>query len=242
MRKLAPILIAAAALLAANPAGAGAATKTCPAKSGTLAKDPHGFGRVWHKGDSLYACTTVYGHAPRSRRMGPYKAGTQVAFDGVNVAWTVPLRRDGRRSDRAWAASADTGKRWLEGKRLIPVSGDTPEREARIERLVVQDRGAAWVTRAGDVVFALQFPESVPAAIGALPAPLAPEKRGKRLLVGSFGAGAASQLAATLKLSESDGEGDECGGTNPYTLTFQATAGGPSLGATWDGGWVSTNC
>jgi hypothetical protein len=234
------LLLAAVGVLLVAAAPAGAASKSCPAKAGTLAKDPHGFGRVWHKGASLYACTTVYGHRPRARRMGPYKPGTKVAFDGVNLAWTVPLTRAGVRSDRAWAGSADTGKRWLDGKRLVAASGDQPEREARVQRIVVEDRGAAWVTRTGEVTLALQFPETEPKAIGTLPAPLKAD--GKRLLVGGFGAAAATQLASSLKLAEGDGDGDECGGTNPYTLTFQSTPGGPMLGAEWWGGWVSTNC
>ncbi|HEX6389995.1 MAG TPA: hypothetical protein VFZ89_11120, partial [Solirubrobacteraceae bacterium] len=235
-RTLTVTAIAAGALLAgAAPAGA---AQSCPAKNGTLAKNS--FGRVWHKGASLYACTTVYGHRPRARRMGPYKPQTRVAFDGVNVAWTTPLTRDGVRSDRAWAGSADTGRRWMDGKRLIPASGDQPEREARIKRILVEDRGVAWLTRTGDVTMALQFPETDPQAIGTLPAPLKPD--GQRLLVGSFGETAVAQIAATLKLTEGDGEGDECGGVNPYRLTFQASGGGPVLGAEWWGGWVSTNC
>jgi hypothetical protein len=235
LRTLTVTAVAAGALLTgAVPAGA---AQNCPAKKGTLAKDS--LGRVWHKGTSLYACTTVYGHRPRSRRMGPYKPGTKVSFDGVDLAWTTALTRDGVRSDRVWAGSADTGRRWLDGKRLIPASGDQPEREARILKLVAVDRSVAWVTRGGDVGFALQFPETDPAAIGTLPAPLKADD--KRLLVGSFGAASASQLAATLKLTEGDGEGDECGGSNPYDLTFQVSPG-TTAGARWQGGWVSTNC
>jgi hypothetical protein len=225
---------AAATFLAVAPAGA---ASNCPAKKGTLAKNS--YGRVWHSGTSLYACTTVYGHRPRARRMGPYKPGTKVSFDGVNLAWTTPLTRDGVRSDRAWAGSADNGHRWMDGKRLIPASGDQPEREARILKLIARDRGAAWVTQDGDVTLALQFPETNPEAIGTLPAPLKADD--KRLLVGSFGAATAAQLAATLKLTEGDGDGDECGGTNPYELTFQATPG-TTIGVRWWGSWISTNC
>jgi len=240
MRKLLATAIAAGALVAAAPHGALAAPRSCPAKQGTLAKDSHGIGRVWHSKGSLYACTTVYGHRPRARRMGPYKPGTKVAFDGVNIGWTVPLTRSGVRSDRAWAGSADTGRRWLEGKRLIPASGDAPEREGRVQRIVLNDRGLAWVTRGGEVTFALESPEDTPRPIGTLPGPLLGD--GERLFVGGFGPASAAQIAASLKLEILDGDGDECGGWNPYKLTFRTDPAGPLLGVDWGGGWTSTNC
>ncbi len=235
MRKLAPILIAAAVL--AVPSGASAA-QTCPSKPNTLAKDSTG--RVWHKGASLYACTTVYGHKPRTFRMGPYTQWTKVAFDGVNVAWSTVITRNGVRSDRVWAGSADTGKRWMEGKRLLAATGDLPEREARMKRVVLADRAVAWVTKAGDVGMALQFPEDAPKKLGALPG--TPTPAGQRLLVGSFGTAAAATIAREFELEQKPGDGDECGGSNPYTLTFRTEPHAPLVGVEWQGGWVSTNC
>lgn len=85
---------------------------------------------MWHKGKSLYVCATE-GKAA-SRRMGSWKPGTRVLFDGFNLVWTTPLTRDGARSDRLWAGSALTGRRWLSGSRAVPASGGERAREARV--------------------------------------------------------------------------------------------------------------
>src|SRR5690348_10062111 len=91
------LCLALAALLAPVAAHAAPKYPDCPAKRGTLAKD--GLGRVWHTKATLYGCTTVYGRKPRTQRLGPWKAGTKVAWDGARAAWSVPLVRDGVRSD-----------------------------------------------------------------------------------------------------------------------------------------------
>jgi hypothetical protein len=52
----------------------------------------------------------------------------------------------------------------------------------------------------------------------------------------------AATLAASLRVKELDGEGDECGGVNPYRITFRPGAGAAELGVLWDGYWTSTNC
>src|SRR5690348_5745498 len=98
-RPLAALLGAAAVLAGAGaappaaPAAAARAARDCPAQRGTLARAP--LGRVWHRGHSLYACTTAYARRPRSVRLGPWAPQTRVAWDGVNAAWTVPLWRGG---------------------------------------------------------------------------------------------------------------------------------------------------
>jgi hypothetical protein len=230
------LLIALAGLALAGPATASAAPKTCPPKKGTLAKNA--LSRVWHQGASLYGCTTVYTHKPKAKRLGPWTPGTKVALSGDDVAWTTTVMRDAGKVDRLWAANIDEGKRWMAGKRLVPAAGEQPEREARIARLIAASTSVAWTTTSAEVGFALRSPESEPEAIGTLPAPLQPD--GQRLLVGQFPDADPVALTTSLKLEVGDGEGDECGGSNPYELRFQA--GGAPSGVRWWGGWTSTNC
>lgn len=238
LRRIAPLILGAA-VLAAVPAGASAASKDCPPKKGTIVKKS--LGRIWHQGSSLYGCTTVYAHKPKSKRLGPWKPGTRVRFDGVNVVWSVPLVRDGVRSDRMWAANVDSASRWLTGTRIVPQSGDTPAREARVRTLVMQDTGAAWLTTDGAVVAALRFPETDPQAIGGLPGPFVPAQ--KLLLVASYpDAPTQDAIAASLKIDEGDGEGDECGGSNPYSFLFSTAPAASPVGVLWWGSWTSTNC
>jgi hypothetical protein len=233
-RRASLALLLAACAFAAVLAGPAQARKSydCPKRAGTLAVKP--LGRVWHQAGSVYACTTVYGRAPKLRRLGPWKAGTRVAFDGVNVVWTVPLARDGVRSDRAWAASAEDGRRWLSGRRLLPAG------EARVRRVLGTDQGAAWVTTDGVVVLALRWPQSDPEAVGALPA--APQADRGLVVVGPFAAADHAALAASATLEELEGDGDECGGVNPYKLTVQPDPGADRVGVTWWGGWERPFC
>src|SRR4051812_49675715 len=136
---LAPLLAAVALL--PIPAAQAKTYADCPARSGTLAKD--GFGRVWHTKATLYGCTTVYGRRPRTRRLGPWKPGTKVAWDGSHAVWTVPLTLGGVRRDRVYAGSAEDGSRWLLGTRARPATAAAPAGEARIQRLF------AWGPTAG---------------------------------------------------------------------------------------------
>ncbi len=210
----------------------------CPARKGTLAKNA--LGRVWHQRASVYGCTTVYGHAPRARRMGPYKPGTKVAFDGVRVAFTVPLVRDGVRSDRVYAGDVDDGDRWLLGRVLVPKSATGPEREARIQRLAVHGLSAGWVTTTGEVVMAVRSSDGEPDPIGTLPGPL----KGDRdlVLVGRFPDAGAPALAQSMQLKEGQGEGDECGGSIPYSLTVKPDPSAGRIGASWFGQYTNLNC
>lgn len=232
-RRTLPLLLAAGVLATGLTAPAQARTShDCPKRAGTLAVKP--LGRVWHHAGSLYACTTVYGRAPKPRRLGPWKPGTRVAFDGVDVVWSVPLTRDGVRSDRAWAASAEDGRRWLSGRRLLP-SG-----EARVQRLLGADQGAAWITTGGAVVLALRSPQSDPEAVGTLPAP--PQADRGLVVLGPLTAADPAALAASATLEELDGDGDECGGVNPYRLTVQPDPAADRIGVTWWGGWERPFC
>lgn len=242
-RRRAASLIAAAGVactLAGAPSPAGAArSAVCPSQTGTIVKD--NTGRVFHRGTRLYACTTVYGHAPKSRYMGPWSQYTKVAFDGVNLGWTVRTTAAGKRTDRVWAGSADTGKRWMLGQKPNPGGADLAAREDTVSRIVAQDRGVAWVTKGGAVVGALQDPaEDVVTPIGSFAtAPSVLQK--KLVLVGSW-PGATKQLASSLALTETGGDGDECGGVDTYVLTVRPDAAADPVGVRWDGYWSSTNC
>ena len=233
------LAVIAAGGIAAAPRPAAAAAASCPAHRGTLAVDRTG--RVWHAVHGLYACTTVGGVRPRTRRLGPWSPGGRVAFDGADVAWTVPLRRDGVRFDRAWAASAQDGSRWLAGARLVPATATAAPHEARVQRVLVADRSAAWVTLGGDVVLALALPgDSDPIAVGVLPGSLAPSHR--LVLVGTWPQTPAATLASSARLVEGDNEGDGCEFVNPYTLTVRPEPGGAPVGATWTGDAFSEHC
>ena len=231
---------AALVLLALGAAGpASAKPRDCPKRANMISVKP--LGRVWHERASVYACTTVYAHKPVARRMGPWTKQTRLAFDGVDLAWTTRVVRGGVPYDRVWAGSADTGKRWQSGARLVPASASTPAREARIARIVQRDTGAAWTTTAGDVVFALPSPDADPSPVGTLPGPLSATKG--VLLVGTFPTSDhAGALAASMTLTEGDGEGDECGGSNPYSLRVTPDPAAPAVGADWSSSWTSTNC
>jgi hypothetical protein len=234
-------LVATATALAtagASPAPAPAAKSyDCPATKGTIAK--RALGRVWHRGTTLYGCTTVYGHRPKAKRLGPWTPTTRVAFDGVDVAWTVRRTVGYRRIDRIWAANVDSGRRWMRGYVLVPRTPSSEPREERAQSIALRDRGVAWVTQAGDVALALESPQDEPEAIGAAGA-LKPS--GRYVLLGSFTTLSARALAATLALKELPGDGDECGAVNPYELTVQPDASQPPLGVRWSGYWQSTRC
>ena len=235
---LVPLLAAlAVAPIPAAPASA-ASSQDCAPTKGTIAK--RALGRVWHRGASLYGCTTVYSHRPRAKRLGPFPAGVSyVAFDGVNVAWTVRRTVGYRRVDRIWVANIDSGQRWLKGAPLVPRTESTPRREERAQLIALRDQGVAWVTQAGDVVLALRSPQDDPEPIGAAGALKA---SGQYVLLGSWTTPSAGKLAATLSLKELPGDGDECGAVNPYELTVQPDAGQPPIGVRRSGYWQSTNC
>jgi hypothetical protein len=236
----------AGAALALSASGAGVAPAlakdpVCPAHSGALANDGHGFGRVWHQGSSLYACTTVYGHRPRAKRMGPWTPFTKVAFDGVNLAWTVRMHVGGKATDRVWAANVDSRSRWMLGQKPNPAGATLAARETLLQRLVVVDQSVTWVTRTKDVVAVMRDPAGDPAPIGTWPTPPAILQK-KLLPLGTYPGASAAGLAASLKVKEEDGDGDECGGVNPYRITFRPAAAAAELGVLWDGDWTSTNC
>ena len=206
VRRLALALLAAAALLAVPAGPPSARAPTCPAKAGTLFHSS--YGRAWHARGSLYSCTTVYGHK-RVVRLGPWKSGSKLAWEPTHAAWSVPAAR----GDRIWAGSTENGKRWLLGTRALGAA------EARVQRLFVYDSTAAWVTKAGAVVFALEQPQADPEAIGTLPS--APAARSHLAVAGTFDRRCRRPTSAARSGSTPPNEdGDECGGAADYRVTF----------------------
>lgn len=224
------LLTAAVAALALLPAGSAAAkTPTCPAKAGTLSHSS--YGRAWHKHGSLYSCTTVYGHK-RVVRLGPWKSGGKLVWQPTHAVWTVP----GAAGDRVWAASTEDGRRWLLGTRALGGA------EARVQRLFAYDVAAAWVTKAGAVVFALEQPQADPEAIGTLPAP--PAARSHLTVAGTFTALSPTDLGRTVVLDSTGEDGDECGGAADYRITFAPDPAAPATraGLSWNGAWERPFC
>jgi hypothetical protein len=221
---------ATATLLAAVPAApAVARAPSCPAKAGTLFHSS--YGRAWHASGSLWSCTTVYGHK-RVVRLGPWKSGSKLAWEPTHAAWSVP----GARGDRIWAGSTENGRRWLLGTRALGSA------EARVQRLFVYDSTAAWVTKAGAVVFALEQPQAGPEAIGTLPS--APAARSHLAVAGTFTDLSPTDLGRTVRLDSANEDGDECGGAADYRVTFAPDPAAPTtrVGITWNGGWTRPFC
>jgi hypothetical protein len=225
-------VFAAAATPVATADAARRPSGKCPARPGTVAKSR--FGRVWHRGSSLYGCANKSRRSPKAVRLGPWAPGSKVALRGTSVAWTVPRTGDGLGSDRLWAASIPRG-RWLRGAALRPATATAPRGEARIQRLLVDTDGVGWVTRDGDVALALRSPSGDfdPQPVGPLPAALTPRRN--LLLVGSWPDADPAALAGTAKLAVSGEERDDCGGIDRYTLTVRPDPTAPRVGAVWRG-------
>ncbi|HEY6762029.1 MAG TPA: hypothetical protein VI318_21190 [Baekduia sp.] len=225
------LVVVVAAVAAALPGVASAkAAPQCPAKPLTLVHNS--YGRAWHTHGSLYSCTTVYGHR-RVVRLGPWKAGGKLAWAPTNAVWSVP----GARGDRVYAGSTENGRRWLVGTRALGGA------EARIQRVFVYDSTAAWVTKGGAVVFALQQPEADPAAIGTLPGGGTPAATGGHLVVvGTWTTSSPTDLGRTVKLDSANADGDECGGSADYRITLAPADPATRIGVTWPGGWSRLFC
>ena len=122
-----------------------------------------------------------------------------------------------------WAANADNGKRWLSGTKLVPGAAGAPFTDGQAQHILLADQSAAWLTKAGQVVMALHEPADDTDA-----------DRNARVVAAGRGQAAAarrhlpdvasSRIASTMKLQELDGDGDECGGENPYRLTIKGDA------------------
>jgi hypothetical protein len=79
-----------------------------------------------------------------------------------------------------------------------------------------------------------------PPTLTGLALPFAPQ--GKRLVVGHWPDVDIADLADSLELTiGSNGDGDECGGVDPYQATVRPVAGQPRVGAEWFNDWSSAS-
>jgi hypothetical protein len=236
------IAAAAAAAVAlagsAAPASAATASKRCAPQKGTIVVTT--FGRAWHRGTSLYACTEGYGKPARTHRMGPWTPLTKVAFDGTNIAWTVRMTKEGKATDRVWAGEAYLGRRWMVAQKPNPGGASLAAREDRVQRILVNGTGVMWVTRGSSVVAALSGPADRPKAIGTLPGPLLEQRHLTQ--IGTFPGVPATELAASAKIVQGDGDGDECGSTTNYLFTVEPGPDAPEAGVSWYGGYERPDC
>jgi hypothetical protein len=227
--------VVATALAVAVPCGSARASAVCPPHTGALAG--YSTSRIWHMRGSLYGCDSDGRHATTAR-LGPWSARSRYAWDGSDIAWTVPSRThpDG---DRLWAGTMD-GVLWLHGAAALPAEGVGPRREVRVQKVLVVFGAAAWVTSSGDAVLALQAPDDDPKPVGELPGPLVHDST--RVLVGRWPQVPAATLAASARLVAGEGEIDDCGGANPYLLSVRPDPGAAPVGATWTGSWAVEDC
>lgn len=215
--RLSAILVLLTGALAVTPSPAAAFSRKCPVKAGTLATDKGAFSRLWAANGTLYGCVKYGGEEPRAKKLGPWTAGGTVDFHDTTAVWTTKIIRGGVRRDRVWAADAYTGKRFLAGKRLVPKTARTAESEARIQGVKAGPDAAAWVTRGGEVGAAIAHPDGAPFVEGE-----EVRAEGNRVLLGRFAA-MPPELLAGLRITESEGEGDECGGS--YDVRFSIPEG-----------------
>jgi hypothetical protein len=260
-------------LLVALAVAAGAATAAAPAEAATCAHHAHELKRkaagvLWTSAGSLYVCTAYYRDAPTSKKIGPWTKKSQYSFDGSSVAWTVQVKVDDDFiEDRVYVANGPFGT-WLKG--VKPATGLAGVLDTNVQKIVVYGDVAGWVTKQGEVYFAVIDPDGeAGAAVGAgtpgAAAPVVPgvtdsptlsaedlldykqglfsglKPTGRRMLVGRWTALDPKALASTLRLKYKDGDGDECGGVSTYELTVRPVAGQPRVGATWATGWSSTS-
>ena len=87
---------------------------------------------------------------------------------------------------------------------------------------------------------ASRSPGEDPTPVGALPTTLKVDRN--LLLVGTFPDADPAQLLSSLQLEELDGDGDECGGANPYSLRVKPDPAAAAIGVDWESDWTSTNC
>ncbi len=251
---LALVPLLAVLVAAVGPAAARAAG--CPQHTGEFART--GGSVLWPgkvKGKNvLYGCTAFYDQRPKSFKLGPWNKASQASFDGQTVAWTV--KKPGTREDAIWIADVSRGYVWMRG--LRPTTGRGSSTDVKVSRLLATGEGAAWVTTRGTLVMAISSPQERPEPVGettpaATPTPavspttgapqglLVPLKpKGRRVVVGRWESVAGDDFADTLSLEVGQGEGDECGGVNPYDATVEPVDG-QRVGASWWAYWSSTS-
>lgn len=245
-RRALPTMLAAVAagavLVAALPAPAMAAPRSCARHSGTIFAQGRGAGpsfRAWHRQGSLYICTAARQLAAarptaRTRRMGPWTSASRLIVSGFDATWTVRKTVAGAPVDRIWTRDIWTGNTRQSDLPLVPADGAGPAREAQLSDWTTGDATRAWVTKAGDVVMSVDESSGDPAAHGAL-GPLTVD--GRRLLVASYPAANPAQirgLGYSLHLFEqAEGDGDECDYVYDAMLSFVDPVTVTPLGVTW---------
>ncbi|MBO9534360.1 MAG: hypothetical protein J7513_15415 [Solirubrobacteraceae bacterium] len=212
---------------------------------------------LFRKGSSLWACTAYYGDPPKTRRLGPWSQGfSRVHFDGSTAVWTVAGPKfEGVPVDRVWVADAPRGHAWIKGLRPVP-GKQLDDTDSHVAALHATGDAAGWVTGGGAVVMTVQDPQSsdaTPLGLGtpaAAPAPVLGiaqglsdplAARGHRLLVGRWMGVSPETIGATMSITAGEGDGDECGGAGPWSLTVRPLSGQPRVGATWDSDWTSSS-
>ncbi|MDQ3722397.1 MAG: hypothetical protein M3376_04880, partial [Actinomycetota bacterium] len=218
----APVVLGAAA--------GSAQSARCAPQAGALANVGNGFGRVWHRGRVLYACSIQSSGRPRTRRIGPWTPATKIAFDGQNLAWTVRMVVGGRLTDRVWASGLDNGARWLVAQKPNPAGPDRASRESLVLRIVGRGGAVGWVTANGALVAAVRNPGDAPIPIGT-PA-IAPALLQKHLIaLGTYHGVSARSLANSLKIADVQSEGDDCGGIIANDITVRPGPSAEPVGA-----------
>jgi hypothetical protein len=220
-----------------------------PAQSPTCAKHAHALVSnslviVWHAGDRLHSCTTVDGArlhgTPRMRTLGPWARGTKVDVSGVDVAWTVPATMPGVDADRVWAASAESGVRWLTGTRIDPGTPGGHFRDGRVRKIMAADGAAGWLTMRKQLVLAVHRPLGDPTPFSKLTEPVTANKQ--LVLAGTFPAIALDTLAVTATLRETAAATDACQDGISFALTVHAFSASPQLGVRWTGAEEGARC
>ncbi|MDO9352539.1 MAG: hypothetical protein Q7T55_02525 [Solirubrobacteraceae bacterium] len=252
----AAVALGVAAPLAVTGSASARAKGDCPKHTGEFGRK--GGSVLWpgpYAGRTvLFGCTSFYGEGPKNYRLGPWAKGSKWAFDGSTAAWVI--KGSGGKGDRIYVGDAAAKYTWLPG--LAPVVGRGAKADGKVSRIVVTGDVAAWVTTKGTVAAAARSFEQDPETVGAELAAAKPDPaispttglaqglvsppafKGKRIVLGRFEAAAGKPLADSLKVVIGQGEGDECGGTNPYTVTAAPIAG-QRVGATWFTSWTSTS-
>lgn len=244
------VTLLAACLSVALPASAAqAGQKKCGSHTTQIAKD--GISVFWHDNGKLWSCTQYGGRAPQNRALGPWTAKSRFELGGgMVVGWTQRVKQGGKAVDLLWAADISRyAARPLILRGLRPAVGPGAAADRRVAGITTKGRAIAWVTTQGRVLTALSG--TVPSveaqgtgtpgaadltsggvAAGGTGLLAAPLKTGKRILIGQWKGVTPTSLADSLSIAIADGESDDCGGGNDYTVLVTPKADAAPVGAT----------
>jgi len=224
------VLGCAAALLAAPVVTTAVGAQRCEPQRGAIANVGNGSARLWHRGRALYACSVGSSGRPVIRRMGPWTPATKVAFDGLELAWTVRIVVGGTPTDRVWASRVDDGSRWLVAQKPNPAAADKASRDSLVLRIVGRGGAVGWITAGGAFVAAVHNPNDAPTPIGT--PTIAPTLLQKHLIaLGTYDGVSPRTLANSLKIADVQSEGDECGGRIDNDITARPGSSAAPVGA-----------